>query len=321
MGAADFSGGRACSDLRLDRGTGQEDAVIKSSGSAPYECRCISLTTHTGVSTARQFSPERVNVLGIGVCALNMVQTLTVIDGWIARGDHQYVCVTGVHGIMESQNDPDLRTVHNRAGLVTPDGMPLVWLTRLRGHQHVERVYGPDLMLACCAASVSKGYRHFFYGGGPGVAERLATKLQERFPGLLVAGTCSPPFGEPVPSEAAAIIDRINASDADIVWVGLSTPRQERWMARHVGRLRASVLIGVGAAFDFHAGLKRQAPRWIQRSGFEWLFRLATEPRRLWRRYLRNNPRFVWHILLQLTGVTQYDLNSQRSAVATRERS
>jgi N-acetylglucosaminyldiphosphoundecaprenol N-acetyl-beta-D-mannosaminyltransferase len=244
-------------------------------------------------------APPRVDVLGVGVSAITLAQAVGTIDGWIRAGACQYVCVTGVHGVMESQDAPDLRDIHNAAGLVTPDGMPLVWLSRLHGHRHVERVYGPDLMLAVCEASVSRGYRHYFYGGAPGVPERLADRLRARFPGLAVAGTWSPPFGDPPPHEERAAIDRINAAGPEIVWVGLSTPKQERWMARHVGRLSAPVLVGVGAAFDFHAGLKRQAPRWMQRSGLEWLFRLGSEPRRLWRRYLRNNPRFVCRIAAQ----------------------
>jgi len=252
-----------------------------------------------------------VNVLGVGVSAITMGDALTAIDRWIATGARHYVCVTGVHGVMESQSDPALREIHNHAGLVTPDGMPLVWVSRFRGHGQVERVYGPDLLLACCRESVSKGYRHFFYGGAPGVPERLAARLEERFPGLVVAGTWSPPFGELTPLEEEATIERINSSDSDIVWVGLSTPKQERWMAGQVGRLDAPVLIGVGAAFDFHAGLKRQAPRWMQRSGLEWLFRLGAEPARLWRRYLINNPRFVWRLLLQSAGIVRYDLDAE----------
>jgi N-acetylglucosaminyldiphosphoundecaprenol N-acetyl-beta-D-mannosaminyltransferase len=257
-------------------------------------------------------APERVNVLGVGVSAVNMQQALDLIARWIASGTRHYVCVTGVHGVMESQHDARLRDIHNDAGLVTPDGMPLVWLSRLSGHAHVERVYGPDLLLACCAASLAKGYRHYFYGGAPGVSERLVSRLQQRLPGLAVAGTWCPPYRELTTLEEEAAIERINRANPDIVWVGLSTPKQERLMARYVGRLQAPVMIGVGAAFDFHSGLKRQAPRWMQRSGLEWLFRLATEPRRLWRRYLRNNPLFVWRILLQLSGAVRYDLGSDR---------
>ena len=267
-------------------------------------------TVRRGVSILEPDTPQRVNVLGVGVSAITMADALAMIDRWIATRVRQYVCVTGVHGVMESQVDPSLREIHNRAGLVTPDGMPLVWLSWLGGHHHVQRVYGPDLMLACCEASIRKGYRHFFYGGGPGVAERLAKRLEERFDGLQIVGTWSPPFRDLTAAEEESLIDRFASSRPDIVWVGLSTPKQERWMARYVGRLPVPVLIGVGAAFDMHAGVTRQAPRWMQRSGLEWLFRLATEPRRLWRRYLTNNPRFVWRLFLQLSGAVRYDIRT-----------
>jgi N-acetylglucosaminyldiphosphoundecaprenol N-acetyl-beta-D-mannosaminyltransferase len=250
----------------------------------------------------------RINVLGVGVSALTMARAIRVVDGWIARGEHHYVCVTGVHGVMESQRDAALRDIHNAAGLVTPDGMPLVWLGRLKGQRWIERVYGPDLMRELCIHSVSRGYRHFLYGGMAGVAERLADRLRARIPGLAIVGTATPPFRPLSFAEEEEIDRRINNAGPNIVWVGLSTPKQERWMSAHVGRLDAEVLIGVGAAFDFHAGLKKQAPRWMQRSGLEWLFRLSTEPRRLWRRYLVNNPRFLWGIALQGLGVTRYEL-------------
>jgi N-acetylglucosaminyldiphosphoundecaprenol N-acetyl-beta-D-mannosaminyltransferase len=151
-------------------------------------------------------------------------------------------------------------------------------------------------MLACCTRSLETGASHYFFGGAPGIADRLAGRLSARFPGLKVAGTCSPPFRPLTPDEDAELIERIDAANPDIVWVGLSTPKQERWMAAHVGRLKAPALVGVGAAFDFHAGVKRQAPRWMQRNGLEWAFRLGTEPRRLWKRYLVNNPSFVWQV-------------------------
>jgi N-acetylglucosaminyldiphosphoundecaprenol N-acetyl-beta-D-mannosaminyltransferase len=169
-------------------------------------------------------------------------------------------------------------------------------------------VYGPDLLLACCSRSLASGYRHFFYGGAPGVPERLIERLSARFPGLCVAGGFSPPFRALTSEEDLALVRRINEAQPDIVWVGLSTPKQERWMWEHRGRLKAPVFIGVGAAFDFHAGLKRQAPRWMQRNGLEWVFRLLTEPRRLWRRYLRNNPVFVWLTLLQGLGLRRYEV-------------
>ncbi len=253
--------------------------------------------------------PPRANVLGVGVSAVSMAQALDVIEGWIQTREPHYVCVTGVHGVIESQRDPALRQIHNAAGLVTPDGMPLVWLSRAQGFRSVERVYGPDLMLALCERSLSGGYRHFFYGGAEGVPELLAGALERRFPALQVAGCYSPPFRPLTPEEDAAVGQMIERSGADIVWVGLSTPKQERWMAARAGRLAAPVLIGVGAAFDFHAGLKKQAPRWMQRSGLEWLFRLISEPRRLGRRYLVNNPLFVFYVGLQALGLRRIPLD------------
>jgi len=252
--------------------------------------------------------PPRVNILGVGISAITMQTALAVIDGWIARREPHYVCVATVHGVMECQRDPALRRIYNRSGLTTPDGMPLVWLSRLSGFPSVERVYGPDLLLALCEHGLDRGYRHFFYGGEPGVAEALAARLRARFPGLQIVGTYTPPFRPLTPAEDAAVVATINAAGPDIVWVGLSTPKQDRWMAEHVGRLTAPVLIGVGAAFDFHSGRKRQAPRWMQRSGLEWLFRLSQEPRRLWRRYLIYNPLFVALVLLQWSGLRRYSL-------------
>jgi len=230
------------------------------------------------------------------------------IETWIATRSQNYVCITGVHGVMESQSDPELKSIHNRAGMVTPDGMPLVWLAHLNGRTNVERVYGPDLFLEVAALSLRKGYRHFYYGGGDGVADLLAARMQERFSGLHIVGTYTPPFRPLSDQEDQAIVEQINAAEPDIVWVGLSTPKQERWMAQLVGRVNAPVFVGVGAAFDFHAGLKRQAPCWMQRSGLEWVFRLITEPQRLAWRYLKNNPRFVFRIAAQHLGLRQYPI-------------
>jgi N-acetylglucosaminyldiphosphoundecaprenol N-acetyl-beta-D-mannosaminyltransferase len=235
----------------------------------------------------------RVDILGVGVSVIDMPMALELIDQWISNGDHQYICVTGVHGIMESQSDPRIRDAHNRSGLTTPDGMPLVWAGRAAGARHMERVYGPDLLLSFCDLAKARGFSSFFYGGREGVANQLARRLEDRYPGLRVAGTYSPPFREPSAAEDEDIVRLINEARPDVVWVGLGTPKQELWMASHATRLDASVLIGVGAAFDIHAGLSPQAPRWMQRSGLEWAFRLGHEPRRLWRRYLYNNPRFL----------------------------
>ena len=245
---------------------------------------------------------RRFTVLGVPISAITMADAVSTIGEWIGARTRNYVCVTGVHGVIESGRDEELSRIHSGAGLVTPDGMPLVWLAHLCGEHHVERVYGPDLMLACCAESLKRGWRHFLFGGAAGVPELLARRLVARFPRLQVCGAYSPPFRALSEDEDRALVERINAARPDIVWVGLSTPKQERWMAAHVGRLAAPALIGVGAAFDFHAGIKRQAPRWMQRSGLEWSFRMLSEPRRLGRRYLVNNPLFVYKIARQLAG-------------------
>lgn len=254
-------------------------------------------------------APPRANILGVGISAIHMEQALREVDDWIQRRDPHYVCPTTVHGVMECQKNPYLRRVLHSSGLATPDGMPLVWLSRLQGFRHVRRVYGPDLMLALCEQSVSKGYRHYLYGGEEGVAEKLRDKLADRFPGLQVVGTYSPPFRPLTPEEDSAVVERINACRPDIVWVALGTPKQDIWAAEHVGRLSASAIICVGAAFDFLSGNKRQAPQWMRRAGLEWLFRFCQEPRRLWYRYLVYNPLFIIKVSAQMLGLRRYPLD------------
>jgi N-acetylglucosaminyldiphosphoundecaprenol N-acetyl-beta-D-mannosaminyltransferase len=255
---------------------------------------------------------SRVNILGVGVSAINMDLALDTIDQWCRHRERHYICVTTVHGVIESQRDERLREIHNTAGLVTPDGMPFVWLLKLHGHDHVDRVYGPDLMLAVFQVSRARGYKHFLYGASETALMRLQMNLERRFPDVPIVGSHSPPFRPLTKEEDRQIVEMINESGADIVWVGLSTPKQEHWMAEHRDRLQAPVLIGVGAAFDFHAGLTRQAPRFIQRAGFEWFFRLAMEPRRLWRRYLTIIPPFVFLILCQEIGIKRYSIPNGR---------
>lgn len=245
----------------------------------------------------------RCDILGVHVSAINMEMAIETISAWIAQAERKYVCVTGVHGVMESRRSDDIRRIHNEAGLVTPDGMPLVWLSRWAGFRHVDRVYGPDLMLAVLGADKLREARHFLYGTTESTLATLASRLRKRFPAARIVGTIAPPFRPLSPAEDDAYVAEINASGADIVWVGLSTPKQERWMAMHRDRLHAAALIGVGAAFDIHAGVVAQAPRFLQRSGLEWAFRLLTDPRRLWRRYAVNNPQFVVQILAQQLGL------------------
>lgn len=236
---------------------------------------------------------ERVDILGVGVSSINMDDAVTTIERWIDERSRNYVCITGVHGVMESRRDPQLRRIHNEAGMVTPDGMPLVWFSRLSGKNRTDRVYGPDLMRKMTSVSSRCGYRQFYYGGAEGVADKLKRDLVHAYPELEVVGTLCPPFRELTPAEDQAVVDAINAAQPHILWVGLSTPKQEFWMASHLGRIEVPVMVGVGAAFDFLAGTKRQAPRWMQRSGLEWLFRLCSEPRRLWRRYAYIVPGFL----------------------------
>jgi len=250
---------------------------------------------------------RRVNILGVGVSAVTMAHTLEVIDLWIRDRDSHYVCLAPAHAIMGCYRDKTLRRIYNCSGLTTPDGMAIVWLSRWYGHRSVERVYGPDLMLAACGRFLDKGYRHYFYGGAPDVTERLVQQLRARFTGLHVVGMESPPFRTLTSKEDNAIAARIQAAEPDIVWVGIGSPRQEIWMSEHLKRLDVPVLIGVGAAFDFLSGNKVQAPRWVQRSGFEWLFRLLTEPRRLWRRYIQY-PGFVLLALMQKQGMRSFPL-------------
>ncbi len=249
-------------------------------------------------------APARFNVLGVGVSALTFAKARDLILSVRGKLRQGYVCVCTVHGISEAQDDVEFRKILNASYLTTPDGMPLVWL----GPRGVERVYGPDLMIAVCDAGRATGLRHYFYGGTPGVAEELAQNLALRFPTLEIAGTFTPPFRPLTDAEISTLQEEITRTRPDIIWVGLSTPKQERFMAAHWQSLDAGLLIGVGAAFDFHTGRVRQAPRWIQRSGFEWLFRLCMEPKRLGPRYLKTNPRFLLRIAAQLSGLKKYPL-------------
>lgn len=255
--------------------------------------------------------PPRINVLGVGVHALNLPLAIEVLRDAIATRTKGYVCVTGVHGVSEAQSDPEFRAILNHSLLNTPDGMPMVWLGRWSGAREMDRVYGPDLLVEVCQASESAGWRHFFYGGAPGTAPDLAAHLQARFPKLIVAGTFTPPFRPLTTDEMKELQSIVSAARPDIMWIGLSTPKQERFMSATLSSLEVPVMIGIGAAFDLVSGKVRQSPRWIQRSGFEWLYRLVQEPKRLWKRYLKNNPLFVVRIMLQLSGLRRYSLDSK----------
>lgn len=246
-------------------------------------------------------APSMFSVLGVSVDSMQIPSVIERLEDWICtRKGCRYVAVTGMHGVTEAHHDAELRNILNSADMVVPDGMPLVWIARLRGHPLKRRVYGPELMLTFFEMTVSKGYRHFLYGGAPGLPERLAATLQQRFPGTIIAGTHSPPFRALSTEEDAEIVGMINRAAPDVVWVGLSTPKQERWMYNHRETLTAPVLVGVGAAFDINSGAKKQAPKWMREYGLEWLFRLIQEPRRLWHRYLVLGSKFLLLVVLEL---------------------
>jgi N-acetylglucosaminyldiphosphoundecaprenol N-acetyl-beta-D-mannosaminyltransferase len=249
---------------------------------------------------------DRVNILGVQVSALNMALATQQIEEWIDARQPHYVCVTPAHCVMDGYHSPELRKIFNSSGMTTPDGMAIVWLLHLNGQKQAGRVYGPDLMQAICALSPKKNWRHFFYGGAPGVADELTRNLCASNPGLQIVGSYTPPFRELTVQEEAEVTALIQETRPDILWVGISSPKQERYMKHFVDRLNVPVLIGVGAAYDFLSGRKRQAPRWIQRSGLEWLFRFANEPRRLWRRYIQY-PLFVILAVLQLLGLKKFN--------------
>jgi exopolysaccharide biosynthesis WecB/TagA/CpsF family protein len=280
-----------------------ERAGARSSAITPLESRLANAATR-GVMGASTLSRRSFAVLGVRVNALQIPDVINEMMRWIQERKRCHtIAVTGMHGIMEAQHDLAFRDTLNQADAVVPDGMPLVWLGRLRGLVLQRRVYGPELMMSFCQQAVIKGYRHFFYGGAPGQPEKLSGILRTKFPGLQVAGTHSPPFHSLTLEEDAEIVSMINAAAPDILWVGLGTPKQESWMQEHRERLHVPVVVGVGAAFDIHAGTKAQAPVWMREHGLEWLFRLGQEPRRLWKRYLVYGSEFVVRVGLELIGL------------------
>lgn len=249
---------------------------------------------------------SRFRVLDVCVDTLQIPDVIEAMERWIAMHSAcHFVAFTGMHGITEARCDPSFKQILNSADLVVADGMPLVWLARWHGCAMRRRVYGPELMETFCRKT-GPLYRHYLYGGGPGVADRLAEILKERY-GALTVGTHSPPFRPLTEEEKAEVDSRIEAAAPDVVWVGLSTPKQERWMHEHRPRLSVPVMAGVGAAFDFIAGTAKQAPAWMQETGTEWFFRLTHEPRRLWRRYLVKGSKFVWNVSLELLKLRKFD--------------
>ncbi|AXC11268.1 N-acetylmannosaminyltransferase [Acidisarcina polymorpha] len=245
-------------------------------------------------------------VLGVAVEALNMNLALERIAGELHERRKGYICLTGVHGIMEAQRDPRLAEIYASAAMTVPDGAPTVWVGRWQGHSSMQRVAGPELMLELMRRKEFAGYTHFLYGGEEGVAQRLRQQLTLRFPWVRIAGTFTPPFRDLNEVEEDALLAAVDELRPDIIWVGISTPKQERFMHRYLHRLNTTLMFGVGAAFDYHTGRIQDAPQWIKVIGMQWLHRLVQDPRRLWKRYLRNNSSFLWNIALQLTGLRDY---------------
>jgi N-acetylglucosaminyldiphosphoundecaprenol N-acetyl-beta-D-mannosaminyltransferase len=255
--------------------------------------------------------PDTVSVLGVALGLTDYEQTLDWIDATVAHRARGYVCVCNVHTVMASAEDAELRGALLRSSINVPDGQPLVWAINLLGHSLGDRVYGPELMARACARGAKSGQRLYLYGGrNQGALVQLALNLRQRYPGVRIVGGHSPPHRPLTDEERRSVIKEINGSRADVVWVGIGVPKQEKWMAQLRDELEAPVLVGVGAAFDFHAGLVPQAPNWIQEFGLEWAYRLAHEPRRLWRRYTRYNPRFVHGFTRQLLQHRAQERNS-----------
>lgn len=241
------------------------------------------------------------DVAGVAFDFVLLRQVLDAVEQWKLTGHRSYICLTNPHSVMLCRRDEQMRRATLSAGLTLPDGVGVVLAAELLGYGRQHRVTGPALMLDLCERGVERGIRHYFYGGAEGVAEELARRMSAQFPGLIVAGTCCPPFRTLTDAEDEQIVQRINAASADVVWVGLGAPKQEKWMRDHAGRVSATAMIGVGAAFDFHSGRVSWAPWWVRKLGIEWAYRLALEPRRMWRRNL-DSPLFLARVLLQAGG-------------------
>jgi len=245
---------------------------------------------------------QRQSILGVDISAINFDQTINVCGRFISEKELIYICLAPAHSIMDCYHDNRIRDIFNGSRLTVPDGMAVVWILKLLGNRSVSRVYGPDLLLSMCELSTREGWKHYFYGSTEPVLKELQRNLLSEFPELDIAGAHSPPHTEGKIIEDQVIIDKINIAAPDIIWVGLGSPKQDQWMADNRERLEAPLLIGVGAAFDFVSGSTKQAPLWIQQSGFEWLFRLLNEPGRLWKRYIQY-PKFVVLVGLEFLGI------------------
>jgi N-acetylglucosaminyldiphosphoundecaprenol N-acetyl-beta-D-mannosaminyltransferase len=275
----------------------------------PAGHQCLQSVTSAVQPVGRDGGRVRVNVVGVAIDVTTYERAVERIERLIAEGGAHYVCVNSAQDIIIAQDDRRFRRIVNAADLATADGWPVAWTLRARGHDQPGRITGPDLMLRLCARSAATGHSHLFYGGGLDVPQRLAVNLQRRFPGLRVAGAYSPPFRPLTAAEDDEVVAWMNRSGADVLWVGLGTPKQHFWIDEHLGRVRIPMMLGVGAAFDFYSGRIRRAPGWMQQHGLEWFHRLCQEPRRLWWRYVNYLPRFAVSSTAQRWGWRRYPIN------------
>jgi N-acetylglucosaminyldiphosphoundecaprenol N-acetyl-beta-D-mannosaminyltransferase len=285
--------------------TGQQQRWERAAELPAAHSGNLSFDTNAEISSSKLYRAHA-NVLGVRVEALDMKRTLQRIKDALAERSRGYVCMAGVHGIMEAQRDPNVGLAYANAMMTLPDGRPTVWVGQWQGHDWMRQVTGPDLMLEVFRRKEFTGYSHFLYGGKEGIAEELAGKLTRQFPWTRIAGTYTPPFRDLSYGEAQDLIRRIRRLKPDIIWVGISTPKQELFMRNYLPLLETTLMFGVGAAFDFHTGRIKDCSEWVKRAGLQWLHRLLQDPRHLWWRYLRNNPAFLWKIALQLAGWRAY---------------
>ena len=257
---------------------------------------------------------DRVNVLGVGISAINPSIASSYLIEAVKDKKNSYVCVTGVHGIIESHRSKELKEIHNRSLLTVPDGMPAVWVGLEQGFYSMRKVYGPDLMLDIFSKTSEKNnnFTHFLYGATDNILSSMKKKLEVQFPHSNIVGTYSPPFRDLNENEENEISKILNLQKPDFMWVGLSTPKQEIFMSKYSHKFNVGIMIGVGAAFPIRAGKIKDAPNWIKNSGFQWLFRLIQDPKRLWKRYLDIIPRFIFLILLQLFGIKEFSFDKSK---------
>lgn len=282
------------------------------------------METHTRSNRTRRrvsvgFERLSTDVIGVPISAVNLQAAVSVVLRWIRDKERTYVAVADVHSVIKSQTDMSLMEVYHRAGMVVPDGVPLVWLLKLKGRHQVGRVAGTDFMNAVSEALATTGGSAFYYGGGAGVADVVSTKLERQYPGLVTSGTFCPPFRTLSDGERDEIVQIINADAPDVVWVSLGAPKQEKWIAEFREDLDAPVLIGIGAAFDFVSGDVRRAPVLVQRFGLEWLFRVFQEPRRLWKRYAQTIPMFLYYLAARRVGLYSPPQVEPSRTTSTRE--